>query len=463
MKKQFSFSRLLHKDKLMMLISLILAIAIWAVVDSNQGYEHTMDFTVPVKVETSEFATGLRVVEGADITATVTVKAPRSELKKMRAEDITVTADTGDILSDVTNKRVNLWVSVPAKCSIVSVKGSKIKTDKLTNQYYVQISCRQFMEKSFTLDPQQVEMPNLTLSNEENMKFSTEGMVFVAASAGDEDLKDNSVTISGPTAIVKEIGKVCAVITDTMNVSQTERFTATLVAYDKAGQPVSEITFENPASGEVGVIVPVIVYQNENFSIANPQNIPVGLSDKLVVTPSSLKLGVIPEKGVLDTYVETIRNNLTVDFDQWMPENGDNPVVKIIPLEEREGVYFADKSVKNITVSLDVTGYGHKSVSIPLSDKNVTILCDEGYEAALAQQSLENVVLCGPEDVLRRLKASEIKIEIDATGQAEGLHTFTERLKIDLPDSGEDFVWVYYGDAEYTIEYAIGKARTIAQ
>ena len=61
MKKQFSFSRLLHKDKLMMLISLILAIIIWAVVDSNQGYEHTMDFTVPVKVETSEFATGLRV------------------------------------------------------------------------------------------------------------------------------------------------------------------------------------------------------------------------------------------------------------------------------------------------------------------------------------------------------------------------------------------------------------------
>ena len=45
MKKHFSFSRLLHKEKLMMLISLILAIVIWAVVDYDQGY--TYEVTSP--------------------------------------------------------------------------------------------------------------------------------------------------------------------------------------------------------------------------------------------------------------------------------------------------------------------------------------------------------------------------------------------------------------------------------
>lgn len=462
MKKQLSFSRLLHKDKLMMLVCLILAFVIWAVVDFNQGYYHSMDFTVPVKVEVSEYATGLRVVEGSDITATVTVKAPRSELKKMRAEDITITADTGGIYSDVTKREVNLFVSTTAKCEIVSVKGPKIKGDKLTN-LRIQISCRQFVEKAFPLNPAQVEMPNLTLSNTEMMQFATENMVFVAATAGDESIKDNSVIISGPTASVKSIDKVWAVIADTMEVSKTERFTATLVAYDKTGKQVQDITFENPASGEVGVIVPVIVYQNESFSLAEAKNVPVGLQDKLILTPSSLKVGVIPEKEVLDTYVETIRSLLTVDFDQWMPENEERPIIKTVPLEEKEGIYFADSSVKNIAVALDVNGYDHKTVSIPLSEKNVTILCDEGYNALLTQQSLDNVVLCGPADVLRRLKSGNIKLEIDASGQGEGSHTFSGRLKFDLPDDSENFVWIYYGDNEYTIEYAIGKSKMIAE
>ena len=37
MKKRFSFSYLLHKDKLMMVVSLILAIIIWVLVVYNQG------------------------------------------------------------------------------------------------------------------------------------------------------------------------------------------------------------------------------------------------------------------------------------------------------------------------------------------------------------------------------------------------------------------------------------------
>ena len=51
MKKRITFSQLLHKDKLMMVVSLILAIIIWALVVYDQGNtEERPISSVPVSV-----------------------------------------------------------------------------------------------------------------------------------------------------------------------------------------------------------------------------------------------------------------------------------------------------------------------------------------------------------------------------------------------------------------------------
>ena len=194
------------------------------------------------------------------------------------------------------------------------------------------------------------------------------------------------------------------------------------------------------------------------FSVTDAKHFPADLVDKLVVTPSSLKLGVIPEKGTLDSYIETVRNNLTVDFDQWMPGEESDPVIKTVPLEEMDGIYFADQSVKNLSVSLDVEGYGHSTVTIPLLDTNVTILCDEGYEAVLTQRTLADVVLCGPKDALKNFDAENFTIVIEAKGQAEGAHTVTVRPQVKEQEGSADVMWVYYGAGEYKVEYSIRKS-----
>ena len=81
MKKHISFSYLLHKDKLMMVVSLVLAIIIWGLVVYGQG--HTQERVIsgiPVSVTLDPWVSEelkLQIVDGADATATVRVRGAR--------------------------------------------------------------------------------------------------------------------------------------------------------------------------------------------------------------------------------------------------------------------------------------------------------------------------------------------------------------------------------------------------
>ena len=103
MKKNISFSRILHKDKLMMVVSLILAIIIWVLVVYDQGNTEERSIGgIPVSVTLTPFASvdlKLRIVDGAEAVATVYVEGPRSVIAQLSKQDITVTADTSTVLT----------------------------------------------------------------------------------------------------------------------------------------------------------------------------------------------------------------------------------------------------------------------------------------------------------------------------------------------------------------------------
>ena len=462
MKKQLTFSRLLHKDKLMMVVSLILAIIIWAAVDYEQGYTYELSFSnVPVTVKLSDYAekNGLRVVKGDNIKATVRVSGTRSVLKSLSADDIVLTAEAESILYDGRYK-VSLLPTVAKKCDIVEVSGKDIMGSRLQDKS-VWIECSRFVDKDLmltskendlTLSADQVKMPNLTWDD---------GVELAAIVLDDDAVKDGKVTINGPQTVVSSIKRVGLVISETKTMSQTERFMAALKAYDEKGQEIKDITYKNPRNGEVGVVIRVITYRTEDLSVTSVLNRPNGMKDdRLTVTPQRLVLGEVSgEKSVLDSYVENIRKSLTVDFDQLLPGEEDSLLVKTIPLVEQSGIYFGDQSVKAVSVSLNVDDYGHRNVTIPLSQSNVVIVCDAGYEATWNQKELKNVVLCGPKYVLNSINPESIIITIDAREQEEGSHTVAVRPQIGSLENGDDFAWIYYGDDGYSMEYAIVKSR----
>ena len=453
MKKHITFNRILHKDKLMMIVSLILAIALWAWSDYEQDTLHDMTISeVPVNVSLSRIAreeVGLKIVEGADVKATVKVIGTRKDLRELRENSIHIEARTQDIIDEEDCKEpvlldVELPASVSGKCQIEDVSGTNIFSKN--GRYYLEIKGKVFSSEDFTLTPDQVETPNLSVANRDTMRFGTPEITGLADS-------NKNVTVYGWQEDVKKIKSVGAVVSADDTLSKIGRFTAKLVAYDKDGEPVENITFKNPANGEVGVIVPVIVYRKETLSVTVAPDAPAALVDKLVIEP--LELGELPEKKVLDKYFDEIHQRLTVDFDHWLAEENKSIVQTLVTLKEKDdivqedGVYL-DRAPNQITVTLDVEGYSNKTVKITLGD-NVKIYCAEGYTAQLQSESIE-VTICGPKAELDEISAEDITFVIDAKEQAENGH------KVNVRPVVPDDMWVYYAaDDAYEIEYKIVK------
>ena len=92
----------MHNDKLMLLVSLVLAILVWALVVYGPSNAQDQVITgVPISVTLNDYATqtlNLRVTDGGTATATVKVHGLRSVVSKLTAADITVTADTGNVI-----------------------------------------------------------------------------------------------------------------------------------------------------------------------------------------------------------------------------------------------------------------------------------------------------------------------------------------------------------------------------
>lgn len=462
MKKQITFNRLLHKDKLMMVVSLILAIALWAWADYEQGALHDMtvsNVTVNVNLSNTAKNYGLRIAEGANVKATVKVVGTRKDLRNLREGSIHI--ETSESVTNVEDceKPLLLNVELPAtvstKCRIEDVSGTSITSEN--GRYYLKVVAKVLSSVDFALSSDQVMMSHLSPEDSERMRFGT---LEITGIADDE----KNVTIEGWQENVKRVKKVYAVISESGTLSKIGRFKAKLVAYDENGDEVEGITFTTPVGGEVDVIVPVVVYRQETLTVTEAANVPSALVDKLVVSPATLELGELPEKQVLDTYVDQIRQSLTVNFDSWLAEENKPITQTVVTLkekdvvEQKDGVYL-DRAPNRITISLNVEGYTNQTKEIALGD-NVMIECDEGYTAELLSTSIQ-VKLCGPKAELEGIDAGDIRLVVDAKGQSEGDHKVSVRPMVERDDT-----WVYYGSEDdamvYEIEYTIVKAEPVA-
>ena len=308
----------------------------------------------------------------------------------------------------------------------------------------------------------------LTDLNEEQIRLSGlqygKNMRIDTVVLDDEAVKDGKVVLYGPEKKLKMVKHVSVDLSD-VTVKKTDRFVAALKAYDEKGEPVDGLAFITPEQNEVGVVVRAVVYREEEFAITDIAHAPEGFdASMLQLSASTLELGEISgEKSVLDSYVESVRESLAIDFDTWL---ADEKTVKIVPLETVDGIYLDRVEVPYLTITLDVEDYGktQKDFDLVLGE-NVTILCDEGMEATLLQDSLTNVILCGPKNLLKKINSDDIRIQIDATGQGiDQPHKVSVRPEILLPDEkGDALVWVYYGDSVLELEYSIGASEIVSE
>lgn len=441
MKQRISLSRLLHNDKLMMIVSFVLAIVVWALVvyGPNNAQERVIT-GVPVSITLNAYATdtlNLRIIEGENATATVRVNGPRSVVDRLTASDINVTANTADI-TGAGKYTLNITAQSTGDFEILSVVGTDGSNSTVT------ITCDAWSEKVF---PVTVEMPGLSVTDEESRQFGT------PAVSGDGVTSDGRVTVSGPRTDINRIAAVVAVIKDTEIIDETKAYTATLVARDENGEQITSVRFVGAENGEVSVTVPVLIYQRVTLT-PTLQHVPAdyrSTAGLVTVTPSEVELWGVPSE--LDEYIADLQNQLIVDFDQLT----DKTLTRQITLAASGGVRPVNGS-ETITVKVALSQIGSKTLEVPLSDANFTVIgCPDGYRVTLSQSRISGVVLCGNSRTLRQIDADDVIVTLDLGGSVT---TGKQTLKARVAVRDRGGIWAYYGEDSHGIDVLVTVEQT---
>lgn len=434
-KHRISLSRLMHNDKLMLVVSLVLAILVWAlVVYGPSNAEDQVITGVPVSVTLNDYATqtlNLRVTEGGDSTATVRVHGLRSVVSKLTAADITVTADTGNVIREGTYT-LPLRATSSGDYSIQSVVG----TDGTNSTVTVTVDA--WRESAF---PVTVEIPNLTVVDEQTMQFGTP----ICSGAA---MTDGKITVSGPRGTVGRIATVAAVVDDTAVIGEAQTFTGRLEARNEAGEVLKGVSFKNAEDGQIGVTVPVLSYRQVKLT-PTLLHVPAGYqgqNDLITATPSTLEMWGVPSE--LDEYEQALQDKVQLDFDRLQP----GQLTQEVALDAPEGIRV-DGGVTAVKLQVRLSGVSSRKLDIAVGDANLRFTnVPAGYTVTGSQSVLTGVTLCGPSRVLSQIKASDVLVTVDATGiSATGKQTVTARITV----NGRDTVWAYYGDTKNGVDLVV--------
>lgn len=426
MKQKITLNRLLHNDKLMIILSLLLAIVIWASVVYGPGNDEERVLTgVPVSITLNDYASetlNLQIVEGGNATATVTVSGTRSVISKLTERDLRVTADTGNVIKEGTYV-LQLRAVPSGDFSVVSVVGDD------GNNSTVTITCDVWREQLF---PVKVTMPDLAVSDPDKYQFGTPSL------SGDA-VTGSSVTVSGPKSDIDRIDRVEAIISDRRVVSETSAFSAQLKAFDKKDKEIETISFVNAEDAKVDVTIPIMEYHKIKLEPVL-KNVPEGYKDRkdlVSVTPAEIEFWSVPSET--EDYIARINELLIVDFDQLDPDSLNRETT----LKAVDGVRLVNSS-ETIKVKVNLYNvYTRTILDVPLSKDNFRVEnCPDGFKVQVEQNRIPQVLICGPYYVINRIKAEDIVLVVDMADKATvGQQVVQARLVLD-----EDTAWVNYGE-----------------
>jgi YbbR domain-containing protein len=390
MNKKFSFNRLFYRNRFVFVLSLLIAIGLWAVMTSMDTEDHPRAITgVPIVVSLSDSAQadGLRVFSPTDAKATVYIKGNSLIVNQVKASDMEVVAPLASTITSSVNYPFTL--AVQKKGNLTDYTVTSISPDQTL------ITVDRYKEKTFDIQSD--------ISYKEG--YQADPTYFV----GTPVLSSDHVTISGPEKQVASVNRVAYEYTVSDTLRDTKQFTAGLVLFDANGNKISTGSMK-VSPEKVDVSIPVLPRKYVPLS-ATFTNKPDGFnisSSQVEVNPQTIEIA--GPGNVLST-VTSISLTPAIDFSSISPSN--NTFTKDITLPSS---YSSCKNMSNIwSAKVTVNLSGMTTRSITVSSFNVKNLSD-GYDATVYTQDL-NVEAVGPEAELSHLTGANIVAEINMSGK----------------------------------------------
>ncbi len=406
-KSKFSIKRLIYNDRILMVLSVILGIIVWAIIAWVVDPTYTTDIKgVPVEFDkTTLEKLGLSVISGQNQTVSVEVTGDRVPVSELTADNFIAKASlvgvdapgTYDLEVQVSKKLQNTDYDInqPNKPTVITAKFDKYVSKKI----------------ALSVDFSSISAPDGYIRQQPY-------------------ITPNEVTVSGPEAEVSRVAKCMAEPELPEVVDKTYGVKGPIVLYDVMGQRV-DMTNLKLDKETADVTIPVLkkkVLPVKVKFINVPEGFPISDLD---YTLSETQIEVAGPAETIDNLTEISIGY--IDLKLIEPDS-------VFAFDVELGDNFLN--IQNITtIKVDFATTGFEVRKFNIKSTNINLINEPAnYSVKLETRGINNISIVGPPDVLDKLTTGDIVGEIDlgdrdlGTGQQHNVP-----VQISVPSRGT--VW----------------------
>ncbi len=423
---------LLYNKKFTVILSIILAFSLWlgiAMVEKPIREKTFTDLNLSVSLEgTDAEKMGLSIF--SDVSSqkfSVTVSGPNYLVSELEADDFILSVPTDDI-----NSAYEYTLDVVAK---TNVSDSELKIKSVSPPSVI-LNVDYNDKVDFVYQPDKED--NEYFIELDNINVNTEAGYVL----GDTIIPDTHKTLSieGPRKLIEKIGYISAYLDVNQTLDSTKDFDTDVVLYGSNESILYRFTPDGTVyDGNNNVILnsylkmsftsvkvtQEILKQKEVECKAKFTNLPSGLSaDDISYRLDRNKVTIVGHPEIVDKITEL--SNEALNFKDVSPSS--NKFKKLIATPD--GVTILDDN-KDINITVDTSKFLEKTLTINNIKYNGV---GDGLKVTNSNQNV-SIKICGPRDIIRKIKASDLSVSVNLDGKTSGTHTVELSIKSEKYDS----------------------------
>ncbi|MBQ3275638.1 MAG: hypothetical protein IJH47_01095 [Oscillospiraceae bacterium] len=392
-----------------MILSLAAAIMLWAYVTSTEGVEAQKTLTnVPVEfigADALRESSGLVVTEQDRTSVNLTVSAARRILNKINSGNVSATINLSRMNSD-GRYAVSYDLSYPTGINPGDVTVVRSSAD-IVNFYLDKISRKT------------IEVEGAFTGNTAEGYMADESLVF----------EPMVVTISGPKTDIARVDHAYVAITRE-NVDKTLQYSTTYELVDEDGKPVDDSTITRERE-EINVTLNVLSTRTVPLDVTIVDGGGATREDNTIIDIRPASIVLAGDASTIDSTSKLVLG--TIDLSTFATDY--MATYTIVPPSNTENLTGVNEAVVTVSISgLNTRGFAVTQDNISLNN------VPEGYTAEIITQSLNNVIVRAPEEVISEIDSRNLRAVADLSDlsiTSGGVYNPSVRIFIDgFPEAG---------------------------
>ncbi len=428
-KKRASSEGIFYNDKVLMVLSLVVAVLLWAVVKINYSADVTRNFSdIKITMNTTFSQSGEfeAFLDEKDLYAEVEVAGKAYNLNQyaLNKDDIVVEASS-TYIDSAGYKVLTLSARLVDTATAADVEIVKVEPASITIYY-----------DRRTTD---------TFNVEARLDNDLDSIVSDDLTVGQPVPSVSTIEVTGPATILNKLTKVYfdAQISEKDLPLVATKEVAAEISYqlDRASEG-KYLSCEgiNDESNPATVTIPVYVEKEVDTAVKF-------VNQPAVYSENPPKYKVNPDKAKI-MYNTTDSEEIdqlfvgTVDFSNVLNKKN----IFKFPVDEKLGVNVVDKTIEEFTVTLDMSDMDSLTLD-EVPAKVVFISQEQGFSYTIdyEKSDLSAITIIGPRESLAKITAEDLQIEINVASLAKGRATSRniEVSNISIQSDEINDCWIY--------------------